>query len=195
MVEPARRTERTNQKARTRSAIVAATRELVESGGEVTMPGIAAAALVSEATAYRYFPDLVTLLGEVLNRIDPDAAMAEVAGSVDPVERVGHAADVLARHVVRRQGAVRALIAATIVRPGSKARPGNRFPLIQQALTPWSETADPEKVELLTRDLAVVISAEALFTLVDLYGLPAEEAVASLVRTARNLTAAAIMAS
>ena len=38
------------------------------------------------------------------------------------------------------------------------------------------------------------MSAEALFTLTDLCGLPAAEAIASAVHTARTLTAAAIAA-
>lgn len=193
MAEPIRNTERTNQKERTRAAIVAAAQRLIETGRPVTMPDIAAAAKVSEPTAYRYFPDLVTLLKEVMSPMDTDAAMAAVAGSDDPVERVGHAAEVLARRVVQRQGAIRALIAATITRPGPTPRPGLRFPLIAQALAPWSTTADPEQVEQLTRDLSVVIGAEALFTLIDMHGLSPEEAVQSLVRTARNLTAAAFV--
>ena len=56
MVETAHLGGRVHQKARTRSAIVAAAHELAETGGEVTMPAIAAAARVSEATAYRYSP-------------------------------------------------------------------------------------------------------------------------------------------
>jgi len=53
---------RVNQKARTRMAIVAAARELIQTGQPVTMPAVAQAALVSEPTAYRYFPDLLSLL-------------------------------------------------------------------------------------------------------------------------------------
>ncbi|MFJ8494479.1 SAM-dependent methyltransferase [Streptomyces sp. NPDC094038] len=41
-----------------RTAIVAAARVLLGAGTEVTMPGIARTALVSEAAACRYFPDL-----------------------------------------------------------------------------------------------------------------------------------------
>ena len=57
---------RANQKARTRAAIVDACGDLVRSGAEVTMPEVARRALVSEATAYRYFPDLISLLREAL---------------------------------------------------------------------------------------------------------------------------------
>src|SRR5207247_423584 len=52
---------RANQKTRTRRAIVDACRELVRTGSDVTMPEVARRALVSEATAYRYFPDLTSL--------------------------------------------------------------------------------------------------------------------------------------
>src|SRR5579862_6053916 len=88
---------RVNQKARTRAAIVQAVHELARSGAEITMPSVAKAALVSEATAYRYFPDLVTLLLEADTGIwpDPAEALAPVAASTDPVERVGYAAQVL----------------------------------------------------------------------------------------------------
>jgi hypothetical protein len=42
-----------------------------------------------------------------------------------------------------------------------------------------------------SRDLAVVVSAEALFTLTDLCGLSPDDAIASAVATARTLTEAA----
>jgi len=192
VAESVGRGELSPQRQRTRAAIVSAARDLVEAGGVVTMPRIVTAARVSEATAYRYFPDLVTLLGEVVVPMDTHTAMRAVADSVDPVDRVGHAAQALARQVLQRQGAVRALIAATIVQPRPVVRPGSRFPLIEQALTPWSATAEPDQVQQLTRDLAVVISAEALFTLIDFCDLSADAAVTSLVHTARSVTAAAV---
>jgi AcrR family transcriptional regulator len=186
---------RSHQKERTRAAIVTAARELIDTGAEVTMPDIAAAARVSEATAYRYFPDLMSLLREVVAPMDIDEAMAPVAGSADPVERIGHAAEVLARRVVQRQGAIRALLSITIVRPRPIVRPGNRFPLIERALEPWSRTATAEQIEHLTRDLAVVVSAEAVFTLIDMCALTPDAAIASLTRTARTITAAATQQS
>ena len=183
---------RVNQKERTRQAIVAATRELIRTGGEVTMPAVAKSALVSEATAYRYFPDLVSLLREALAGVwpSPETALAPVAGSDDPVERVACATQALLRHVLIYQSAVRAMIAATITRPGdAAARPGLRFGLIDHAIRPLS--ADYAVLAQLKRDLAVVVSAEALFILTDLCGLSPEDAIASAVRTACTLTGAA----
>jgi hypothetical protein len=88
---------------------------------------------------------------------------------------------------------VRALIAATITRPGApQARPGLRFGLIDSALAPLDGTIDPADLAQLKRDLVVVVSAEALFSLTDLYGLGPEEAIASIVHTATALTRAAL---
>lgn len=190
-------TGRANQKARTRKAIVDACRELTRSGAELTMPDVARAAMVSEATAYRYFPDLASLLGEAIADQLPTAAEAlePVADSADPVARVAAVTEFLLRHVLSRQGVVRALIAATVVRPGQpNARPGLRFGLIEQALAPLAQSSgavDPENLAQLKRDLAVVVSAEALFSLTDLHGLDPEQAIRSIVHTATTLTRAA----
>lgn len=189
---------RANQKQRTRTAIVDAARELIRSSGEVTMPLVARAALVSEATAYRYFPDLVTLLREAMDGVSPNAAeaLAPVQDSDDPVERVAYAAEYLLRHVLRYQGAVRAMISATIVRPDwAGTRPGYRFGLIDEALAPLDATLgsrQPEALQQLKLRLAIVISAEALFTLTDLCRLTPEDAIFSAVQAARAITAAAL---
>jgi AcrR family transcriptional regulator len=190
------RTGRANQKARTRTAIVEAARELMRAGVELSMPAVARAALVSEATAYRYFPDMVSLLRETVVGVWPSPAesLEPVAHIDDPVERVGYATEVLLRGVLTYQGAVRAMISAAITKPGwAAARPGHRFGLIDEALAPLAATPgriSPQALEQLKRDLAVVVSAEALFVLTDLCGLPPDDAIASAIHTARTLTAA-----
>src|ERR1700729_3145822 len=92
---------RVNQKQRTRAAILAAARALITGSTEVTMPAVARAALVSEATAYRYFPDLVSLLREALDGTwpSPAEALAPVAHSTDAVERIAVGTERLLRHV------------------------------------------------------------------------------------------------
>jgi AcrR family transcriptional regulator len=192
------RGERTNQKARTRRAILEACRELIRDGGQVTMPAVAVAAQVSEATAYRYFADLASLLAEafVVEWPSPAEALRPVAASDDPVEQVAFATRFLLEGVAVRQAAVRAMISATIARPelAGAARRGIRFGLIEEALAPFLPAlgaADPQLPSQLERDLAVVVSAEALFCLTDLCGLSVEDAVASVARTAGTLTEAA----
>jgi len=191
-------TGRSNQKERTRTAIVTAAREAVASGNEITMPDVARRALVSEATAYRYFPDLASLLREVLAGIwdSPEHAMAPIAGSNDPVERIGFATELLLREVLAHQAAVRALIATSVTKPAPAGmRPGRRIGLIDEALRPLDATMAvrrPAEFEQLKRALAIVVSAEALFTLTDLLELAPETAIAAAVRTARSVTAAAL---
>jgi AcrR family transcriptional regulator len=193
---------RANQKARTRAAIVEACGELVRSGAEVSMPAVAERAMVSEATAYRYFPDLISLLREALQGLWPaaDQALAPVAHSRDPVERVAFACEYLLRGVHAYQGAVRAMISYTITAPAAaRTRPGIRFGLIDYALAPFDSQADPASgpgpdpaaLTRLKQDLAVVVSAEAFFVLTDLCGLAPEDAIRSAARTAVTLTSAA----
>lgn len=187
---------RVNQKHRTRAAIVAAARDLITGGStEVTMPAVARAALVSEATAYRYFPDLVSLLREAVDGTWPSQAeaLASVERSTDPVERIAVGTERLLRHVQAYQGAVRAMIAASVVRPGTPGvRPGHRFGIIDHALAPLESSLSPDAFRQLKRELAIVVSAEALFTLTDLCELPPEEAIATAVHAARTITAAAV---
>jgi AcrR family transcriptional regulator len=189
---------RINQKRRTRTAIIAACQELITAGADINMPAVARAALVSEPTAYRYFPDLASLLEEALAGIEPDPAAALAAGAEpgDPVERVAYAAQLLARLVIERQGAIRVLMSVSIARGTASAlRPGYRFALIDQALAPLSARTpgfDAATLEQLRRDLAIVISAEAVLTLTDLYGLDAEAVVASIAHTARLITEATL---
>jgi AcrR family transcriptional regulator len=185
---------RVNQKARTRRAIIDACRELVRTGADVTMPEVAKRALVSEATAYRYFPDLVSLLRETIDGLwpSPAEALEPVASSRDPVERVTFACEFLLRGVLAYQGAVRAMISGTITRPEFAAiRPGIRFGLIDCALAPFEAALAAEALAQLKRDLAVVVSAEALFSLTDLCKLRPDDAIASATRTAATLAGAA----
>lgn len=185
---------RANQRERTRRAIVQAARELIESGRQVTMPLVAEQALVSEATAYRYFPHLPALIREALNGLWPTAeeAMRDAADLTDPSERVAYAAEQLLERIVRYQGSARAMIAATISNPEriSSERPGYRFGLIDQALDPVAEAieGDHEQLTVLKRRLAVIMSPESVFTLIDFYELPASSAIAAVVETARAVT-------
>ena len=191
-------TGRINQKRRTHDAIVRAAAELIGTGRDVSMPEIARAALVSEATAYRYFPDLPSLLQEAVagQLTTPAEALASVAGSRDPVVRIAAATEHLLRHVLAQQGAVRTMIAATVTRPATAAaRPALRTGLIEHALEPLAGTlgaTDPAALAQLKLDLAVVVSAEALFSLTDLYQIDPDDAVASIVHTAVTLTRAAM---
>ena len=104
------------------------------------------------------------LLAETIDGLwpGPAEALAPVASSADPVERVRFACEFLLRGMLSYQGAVRAMISGTITRPGlAPVRPGIRFGLIDYTLAPFRDSAD---LAQLKRDLAVTVSAEALLT-------------------------------
>jgi AcrR family transcriptional regulator len=186
------------QKHRTRTALVASCRTLIASGADVSMPAVAQAAGVSEATAYRHFADLGSLVNEALRDLwpSPSEALAPVATSPDAVERIDFACEFLLRRVYSYQGSVRALIGATITKPAhAPTRPGFRFGLIDLALNPVIDTsaeAAARRLAQLKEDLAAVVSAEALFSLTDLCGLDLDRAIDSLRRTARTITEVAV---
>ena len=191
-------TGRINQKTRTRAAIVDACRQLIKTGADVTMPEVAKLALVSDATMYRYFPDLASLVNEALSGLwpSPDEALAPIDAVADPIERIAFTAEEFLRRVLTYQGSVRAMISATITRSATHAtRPRLRFAWIEYALAPMQNGRghlDAQTLAQLKQDLAVIISAEALFTLTDLCGLRPNEAIASAVRMATTITAATI---
>jgi hypothetical protein len=177
-----RRSQREHQRERTRVALVDSARTLIQSGLEVTMPGIARAAGVSEA-------DLLSILQEGFIGVWPsaDELMPNQQACPDPVERVAIAAEMLGRNVLRVEGAVRTMIALTIARRDAVgARPAHRVGLIDSALAPLAGH-EGERLAQLRNDLAIVISAEALFTLLDLKKLPPDAAVASMTKTAKSL--------
>ena len=95
---------------------------------------------MSEPTAYRYFPDLISLLNAALVGMwpSPAEALEPIAASADPVERVAFACEFFLRRVLSYQGAVRAMISATVTRSELAAahRPGISVGLIDQALDP-----------------------------------------------------------
>ncbi len=192
------RVSRTEQKLRTRTAIVDACRELITSGHPVTMPEVAEKAGVSEATAYRHFSEIVELIKAALVGLwpMPADALAPVADSTDPLERLEFATEFLLRRVATYQGAVRAVIAATVMSPADvRQRPGFRFGLIDQALDSVITADTPAAAARLAQlklDLAAVVSADSLFSLTDLCGLDTDSAIASLQRTARTVTQAAL---
>src|SRR6516165_3280011 len=74
---------RTNQKARTRTALLTAASELVREGRPASIPEAADRALVSVATAYRYFSSAEELWWEASKSIAFEGGMAEAHRRID----------------------------------------------------------------------------------------------------------------
>ena len=194
--EPVRLGGRANQKERTRQALLAAARQLLAEGQAPTVARAAERALVSEATAYRYYSEPRSLLRDALaiNWPGLEALFAELRVTPAVGARAQRAAEAMARNVLANETHIRALIALSLAessrREGGGAdalRPAYRLALIAAVLDPLAERLDAPRRRRLELALATAISAEAVLTLKDVCGCGDEEVVETLGWTARRL--------
>lgn len=191
---------RDNQKLRTRRAIVDAARELMRRGEVPTIATAADLALVSVATAYRYFPDQLSLLragmGDDFGGPDP-MAQPSAPKSDDALVRIEHATRELLTEAHRREPLIRSVMALSLMESvdgdsdHQPVRPGLRAAWIEQSLEPIAGTLPPKQWRLLRLALSALVSSDALVSLQDVCGISAEEAIDVCAWGARTLVSAA----
>jgi AcrR family transcriptional regulator len=178
-------TGRTNQKLRTRAALVDTATRLVRQGKTPSVAEVAEAALISKSTAYRYFPSQELLLLEVgLSEIvkeELDALYAASERPGPPQERLDAVIAGDFAMQVRHEDAIRRAVSAWIVRdaPGSAAkvrRPGNRLQYVARALEAIQPEVGSERFNRLVQALAMCMGIESLIVLKDICGLTDEQA-------------------
>src|ERR1700737_3422164 len=98
---------RTNQKARTRTALVAATRELLAEGTTPTVEQAADRAGISRTTAYRYFSNQRALLIVVYPEIS-SPSLLDANAPTDPPQRLELVIEQLTQQVVEHEPELRA---------------------------------------------------------------------------------------
>jgi AcrR family transcriptional regulator len=172
--------ERGNQRFRTRKDLLAAAARLMKNGRKPSLEEVAEAALVSRATAYRYFPSIEALLVEAsLDLAVPDGE-AVFAGdpSEDPGERAVKAEAAMHRSVYENEAAIRLMLASTVVRAGNGAdgdgapvRQNRRTPLIDAALAPARGRFTKASYARLRAALALIFGSEAMVVFRDVLGL------------------------
>src|SRR5688572_19583990 len=139
---------RTNQRHRTRKDLLAAAGRLLKQGRTPDMDEVAREAMVSRATAYRYFPTIEQLLVEApLDGAVPDPSdVFNGDVSTDPAQRVDKAEAALHEMCYRNAAQLRVMLAASLERTtkgasgsaadGIPVRQNRRSPLIEAALAP-----------------------------------------------------------
>jgi AcrR family transcriptional regulator len=180
---------RANQKVRTRQDLIDAARDLVLKGKLPTVIEVAVEAKVSPATAYRYFPDQLRLLGEALKDSGPFLRARVPSGEMDPnlsaAERITLAAEGFYGQAMEREKLIRAVMALSLLRSidGSvsrkeavSVRPGLRRIWVDKALAVEQKTMATADLRRLKLVLTVLISSEALVCLQDISGTSKEEA-------------------
>jgi AcrR family transcriptional regulator len=177
---------RRNQRHRTRKELLQAAARLMNEGRKPTLEEVAQAALVSRATAYRYFPHVEPLLIEAaLDLATPDAAdlFADYVGT-DPVARVERVDKVLHELTLTNNTQLRVMLMHSLDRsikgdakvPGP-VRQNRRTPLLEAALAPAHTQFTPKCLDMLTKVLAVLVGVEAMVVFRDVLQVDEGEAL------------------
>jgi AcrR family transcriptional regulator len=200
MNEMASQRERVNQKRRTRTALVEAAQRLLERGQTPTVADVADEALVSRATAYRYFPSHEQLLLDVVleRSIDEiNRAVDASAGSGDAAARLRGLVSAIQDEIGANEAGFRSLLQLSIAQSPSaeptvaSIRGERRLQWIEQALEPIAGELDERSRLRLTNALALCVGAEAFVVLRDLCGLEPAEAEETLRWAALAMLASA----
>jgi AcrR family transcriptional regulator len=187
---------RTNQKERTRQALLEAARVIMSDGLELTISGAAAVARVSSATAYRYFSQPQQLALEAV----ADRASGVIADLPDaPAARLDEVVRRLAELQLADEPLWRAVLAASLQRwsteqpdGGTALRSGARREMTRRALEPLEPVLDPAQHRRLTSAVMLVHGMEAMVSARDACGLDPDETVEVMRWAARALLDAAL---
>ena len=197
---------RANQKRRTRKDLLQAASRLMKQGRKPSIDEIAEEALVSRATAYRYFPGLEALLVEAsLDVTVPSPQeLFERAASADPVARV-QTVDTALHDVIGANEAPFRMMLIHALERGLERKNGDELPirqnrrtaLIEAALEPLRQELAPQVFETLSRALALIIGTEGMIVVRDVLQLEDNDArkvkhwaIAALIEAARGLSMA-----
>lgn len=176
-------TTRSNQRERTRQALLDAASDLLDGGNAVpTMDEIAERARVSRATAYRYFESAPDVVWQVIadRLIEPvDSAFADAGDDV--VGRVARAEAVINDFLFGDPDGTRAFERAVLDRQlAGSARPddrtGRRLVYIDAALAPIADRLAPADLERLRYALALTMGSQVVTALLDTCGLDVDQA-------------------
>jgi AcrR family transcriptional regulator len=188
---PYEQTGRTNQKARTRAALLEATRELLAEGVSPTVEQAADRASISRTTAYRYFANQRALLTAVYPEI-AERSLLGADASNDPAVRLDLVLERFTRHLLEHEPALRAQLRLSLEPRPAKPdqlpfRKGRAIGWIEDALAPLRDRMSAAELRRLVLAIRATTGIEALVWLIDVAGLPREEAAELMRSSARAL--------
>lgn len=195
---------RRSQKQRTRDALIDAATTLARSGHQLAITEVAEAAGVSNATAYRYFPNPQSLWAEVAVQQGVSAGLLRFLEDLpdDPGARLDTVIRNVATYQFADEALWRGLLRATLDRWFSQqdvaageqvpVRGTNRKDLANEALAPLRGRLTPEALDRLTMAVMLVFGLEAMITTRDACGLDPERATDLMSWAARALLRTAL---
>jgi len=189
-------TGRTNQKARTRDALIAAARQLLAKGVSPTVEAAATEASVGRTTAYRYFPNSRALLAATY----PEFEMTSLLGAdspEDPLARLEGVAKTLTHWCIEYEPEYRAQLRLALEGEpaGSESLPlrrGRRIGWIADALSPLEGGIPEPELRRLVLGIGATLGIEAFVWLTDMAGLSREGATEVMRSNARTLLRTAL---
>jgi AcrR family transcriptional regulator len=189
-------TGRTSQKARTRDALIAAARQLLDEGVTPTVEAAAAEASVGRTTAYRYFPNSRALLAATFPELEMDSLLGTDPPE-DPLTRLEILAERLTQQIVEHEPEYRAQLRLALEGEpaGSESLPlrrGRRIAWVEDALSPLERRMPEGELGRLVLGIGATLGIEALVWLTDMGGLSREEAAEVMRSNARTLLRSAL---
>ena len=184
-------TGRTRQKARTRAALLDATRELLAEGVSPTVEQAADRAAISRTTAYRYFANRRVLLTAVYPEIAA-RSLLDADAPADPAARLELVLERFTRHMLEHEPALRAQLRLSL-EPGPTEpdqlpfRKGRAIAWIEDALAPLRDRMPAPELRRLVLAIRATTGIEALVWLTDVAGLSRGEATELMRSSARAL--------
>jgi AcrR family transcriptional regulator len=174
-------TGRTNQKQRTREALVSAARDLVAQGLTPTVEQAATSAGISRTTAYRYF----TAQRSLLAAAHPETAATSLLPadvSDDPRERLDAVVTSFISSTLANESQQRTMLRLSLeATPEERAelplRQGRAIGWIEEALAPLRATVPSKELRRLVLAIRATAGIEALVWLTDVAGMTRDEAV------------------
>ncbi len=181
----------------------------MKAGHKFTLEDVAADAMVSRATAYRYFSSVEALMVEAPldGGVTPSPAdLFETVASTDPVERLLLVDTALHDMIADNEPALRLMLSQTVQRACDDhhddqeipVRQNRRTALIEAALEParGGEFTPPAALSTLAKSLSLIIGTESMVVTKDVLRLDASDArqvrhwaIRALVDSARRTEA------
>ncbi len=194
MVVPYESDGRSNQKRRTREALVDTARAVLGEGTTPTVEQVAEAAGVSRRTAYRYFPNQRALILAAVPQLEQDSVLG-AAPPADPAARlelvVSEQIRILRQYEPQLRAALRFSLDPGSRRDGeSNFRKGRAIGWFAEALEPLAGTHPAVDRRRLALAIRACCGIEALVWLVDVAGVSRAEAYRIMRRSTLALLAA-----
>jgi AcrR family transcriptional regulator len=189
-------TGRTEQKKRTRKALVEAARTLIASGVTPTVEEAAAAASIARTTAYRYFPKQ----GDLLAAAYPEVELSSLLGDDPPEDAEARLDIVVDKYLgitIDNEASLRTALRLALDpdethREKLLLRRGRVITWLKIALEPLRGQLSDQAIERLVYAIRAAAGIESLIWLCDIAGLSRDDARELMKWSARSLLRSAL---